>query len=643
MEKIKTLIFIIFATTMMNAQNYKFGKISKEDLSETQYSIDSTAKSVVLYKKRNTYYRETTNGLMKTDEFHYRIKIYKSSDSRWASKKIYLYKNGSARESLSGLKAYTYNLVDGEIVKTKLSKKELFKDKESKNLNYTSFTMPKVADNCIIEYKYSIVSPFYSSMTDMKMQYSIPVKKYEGEVKMYKYLYYNKTQKGYITLKIEQTDSYNPSSFKVNAENIPAMKSEGYVDNITNYRTGIVFELASITIPGQVYESFASTWNDACKRIYKSNAFGVELKKRNPLKDETLIIKNSEKTDKQKIHDALELVKSKKKWNGSGGIYAYKGSRKALKEKIAATGDMNILLIKVLKDLGYTAYPVLVSTRSNGIKLFPTIDGFNYMIVAVKLGDKYEYVDAASEYGSMNIMENKVLNWKGRIILDKDKSDWIDLNQIADIAKKTHNIMASIDEFGATIGKIRIVRTKAEALSFRNYYNKDSEDELIENIDNKYKRIEVSDLKLKNKEEILKPISQSFEFESEELMDSSIPGKIFFKPLLFLSSDMKNPFKMNKRLYPVNYTNPFEYNYNIMLTIPEGYKVASMPDAVNMALPKSYGGFKIITASNGNKITIKSSFSIKTSVISAMDYESLKQFYTQMEAKLNENIVLEKS
>lgn len=55
-----------------------------------------------------------------------------------------------------------------------------------------------------------------------------------------------------------------------------------------------------------------------------------------------------------------------------------------------------------------------------------------------------------------------------------------------------------------------------------------------------------------------------------------------------------------------------------------------------------YGGFKMMTDNKGSKITIKPSFSVKTPVISAMQYDTSKQFYTQMEAKANENIVLEK-
>jgi hypothetical protein len=50
-----TAIAICFVTTFF-AQDYKFGKVSKEELEEKTYPLDSTADAAYLYKYRRTYF-----------------------------------------------------------------------------------------------------------------------------------------------------------------------------------------------------------------------------------------------------------------------------------------------------------------------------------------------------------------------------------------------------------------------------------------------------------------------------------------------------------------------------------------------------------------------------------------------------------
>ncbi|MEO0902385.1 MAG: hypothetical protein AAFY00_10315, partial [Bacteroidota bacterium] len=57
----KKLVFILLFILgfQLNAQNYKFRKVSKEELSEETYAKDSTASAAYLYNNRNSFYRYT--------------------------------------------------------------------------------------------------------------------------------------------------------------------------------------------------------------------------------------------------------------------------------------------------------------------------------------------------------------------------------------------------------------------------------------------------------------------------------------------------------------------------------------------------------------------------------------------------------
>ena len=56
-----------------------------------------------------------------------------------------------------------------------------------------------------------------------------------------------------------------------------------------------------------------------------------------------------------------------------------------VKKGVGNSGDINLNLINMLNYAGLIANPILVSTKSHGIPLFPTLEGFNYVIAGVEL------------------------------------------------------------------------------------------------------------------------------------------------------------------------------------------------------------------------------------------------------------------
>lgn len=71
-------------------------------------------------------------------------------------------------------------------------------------------------------------------------------------------------------------------------------------------------------------------------------------------------------------------------WNGDYGKYTDQNISKAFKEGKGNVAEINLLLVALLKETGLQANPVLISTQSNGIPIFPTLEGFNYVIAGVR-------------------------------------------------------------------------------------------------------------------------------------------------------------------------------------------------------------------------------------------------------------------
>jgi len=648
MKKIFIVLITVIVSLPLFAQDYKFGKVSKAELEEQIYDLDSSANATILYKKRKSFFTYDQSGFNIVTEHQMRIKLYNSEGFDWATKQIYLSKsaNNASKETVNGIKANTYNLENGKVEVTKLNKKDIFKEEKSKYTNVRKFTMPNLKEGCVVEWKYTIKSPYTTSMDDMIIQYSIPVKRYEGEVSLLEYFHFNIRTKGYYQYNLKQDVKRNSSletsdkQYIIQENNIPALIEESYVNNINNYRSGLVFEIASIIVPGSVYESYATDWNAVVKTIFDDPSFGDELKKRSFLKEDIAVLNEKYISDKDKMTGALEFVKSKVKWNEYNGIYTDNGVKKAFKEGEGNVADINILLVTVLKELGLNANPVLLSTRANGIPLLPTRKGLNYVVASVKLNDKVFLLDATNKYSTPNVLPMRTYNWEGKIVYDSGNSESI--NMIPEnVASLVNNINIKIDEEGYVEGMNRSTYSNYFALDYRDDYGSMTDDEILEKTEEGKEIIEIENIRINNKKEAYKPLVEMYKFTSEDLVEE-IAGKLYINPLLF-NTEEENQFKLEKRDYPIDFGTPFKIRDNIVIKIPEGYSVESYPESLAIGLPNNFGVYKFKIIVDNLNINIVSQLEINTAVYPANQYNDLKEFYNLMVKKNKEQIVLTKS
>ena len=66
-------------------------------------------------------------------------------------------------------------------------------------------------------------------------------------------------------------------------------------------------------------------------------------------------------------------------WNGGESIYTENGIKSAWDKKTGSNGELNLILINLLRDAGLTVYPLLISTKDNGTAntMYPFLDQFN--------------------------------------------------------------------------------------------------------------------------------------------------------------------------------------------------------------------------------------------------------------------------
>lgn len=667
------IIFLLFIGQLTYCQNYKFGKVSEEELLETQHPEYPEATAAILYKKQKIMFDYIQGkGFIQSTEIQERIKIYNKEGFDYATKMISLYDGASSAssEKLVGLKAYTYNIEGGKIIKDKLKNSDVFDEDTNKYRKTTKFTMPNLKEGCVIELEYTIESQLFS-IDDIAFQQMIPTKNFELSLNTPEYLIYKtflnpratyipqltetKKRRSVTITSRERSQSrggglanyssskidFNDNVVEANLSNIPPLKDENYVDNLANYQSRLLVELERIELPNQPIEYLSTTWEKVTNTIYDDSDFGDQLSKNNYFKKDLETLMSSKPTnDKiEKVSMILDFVKSKVKWNEYYGYTAEQGVSKAYKDGVGNSADINLMLTSMLRYAGMDANPVLVSTKNNGIPLVPTRSGFNYVISAVNVDGKIILIDATRKHGTIDILPTNTLNWLGRLIKEDGSSDWINL--IPEVSSSEMvSLNAKLETDLSINGKIRHQYTNYQANRLRNKYDEYGDEKVIEALEKDKGLIEISDLNLSQINEVDKPVLLSYDFNIDEAIED-VGGDLYLKPMLFLASK-ENPFKQDTRIYPIDFVYPISDKYMVNMMIPEGYELDVLPESVKYQFNGSDGVFTYMANKNGSYIQFVITFELNKTLILPTEYKQFKEFYQLMIEKQNEQIVLKK-
>lgn len=559
------LIICLITSIQLQAQNFKIEKITEADFKELKYEKDTTANAVVEYRIGNSYFEQAGSNYQLVTITKTRIRILKKEGFDYATIKTPLYREGNSREMVSVSNANTYNLVNGQVERTRLSSNGEFSEKVEGNHYLHTFTMPNVKEGSIIEFTTKLTSPYFTFIPEWKFQYDIPVVYSEYSVRIPEFLFFYKYIKG--------AQSTISDEYFYRASDIPALKDEGYVNNVNNFRSSIIHTFSGYRDQQQSVKLVAGTWEDVVKSINYHDNFGKEIKKGGFLAETALAIVEGKQNDEEKSDAIFEYVKQNFTSNKNRGIYTTQSLRETFKTKTGAIADINLLTVSLMKNANIKAYPILLSTRSKGIAYMPSQDAFNSVIIGVEYGMKTILYDASDKMSSKDILPIANLNWMGRLVRDNGTSKDV---LIEPTIKSRYGITANIklENDGSINGTVRKNLNNYEAYVFRATNHQDSDEKMIDKIESRFK-IEIDNYQLNNRENISENIEESYSFSRESSFDI-IGDKIYLSPLSFFSMK-ENPFKAESRTYPIVFIYPNDNSYTVYYNIPEGYAIDYVP------------------------------------------------------------------
>lgn len=611
----------------VKAQKHKFldpPKFSEADLSKQKSALDENAPAEILYKSLHFSIDYNTGNLIK--QAFYRVKIYdKDKAEEWLNLEIPLYQNGSNQETLSKMKAFTYNLENGTSVATKVDKSSKYKSKESKYVSITKFAFPNVKNGSVIEYQYEVTSPFLFIIPEIMIETDTPSLYTEYVLDSPSNISYNVNYTGFLTPKyreIEEKMMYgmNYRTYRFGYENVKGFKTEKFVNNDRNYRTKISAELHSTNY--RELKLYSSSWEQIKERLYEDEDFGGELKKTRLAKENMPANISGISNDIEKANAIFNYVKNTFTWNKDRGIYVEDGIKKMLETKTGNAAEINLFLVMMLREAGLKADPLTISTVSNGLINIasPNVSNMNFVIAAVQTKDGFHLYDATVKQSSIDQLPPRDWNQFG-ILISKDKVQQLSLTN----AKTSFTYLtatAKINDDGSISGDYSDKDTGTYAM-----FAKESYDDNAEKYKKQYKEnfaIDFTDIDSKVAEN--GDFESTMKFSSDNLIDK-IGKKIIINPMLFLSKSSNEFDQTEERKYMIDFTSPFTRVKKIVLEIPEGYTIEEMPKSKKIVTDDKEIEYSYFAEKKGNTIEVVSTTKVMSPTYPKEYYPAFKQIW----------------
>lgn len=640
--KFKYLLTFLITLCIIDATSQEFirdfGKCSMDELRLNECPIDSTASAMVIYDIGTLDYESV--GYYLTRKI--KIKIFTKAGIDHGKISI-SYGKGN---KLTSIKANTYNLVDGKIVKTPLQLKETFDEQLFDDIYQKKIALPEVREGSVIEITYRRNAIHYAYIPTWEFQKEIPVLYSEYNAIMYPLFEYKHQVSGELPLDEYNREpantipvnlynrNYFPERYLFVMKDVPAFVDQSFITCMEDYIAKVDFQLTGVLTSFGNYESSLSTWPKLCQELLDFEGFGTYIKaSERQSRDIVNFIETMQPLEKVKWID--HHMKTNFRFDDDDSFLASETCKKIFTEKTGNSAELNLAAIGMIKAAGIEVKPVLLSTRDHGMiqKIYPFVNEFNYVVGLVILDSMYYIIDVTEPLLKFGDIPPRCLNDEG-LIVDKDIVEWLKLESI-EMSDVRYDITlnASVNNDSLNIG-CKSTSTYYEALEIRDDFKNDYESLAKRYIGDDFQSYD--SLKCENLNTPENPFIFSYS-KTEEL--ENVDNHLIINPFCGIILT-ENPLKQPVRDYPVDFNYKWSRSFSVTLKIPEGYKLSSKPENLivnNKQIRIVYS----ITEPEPGTINIVGVYQFKKDLYPASEYASLKGYYDQIISKFNEKLTLE--
>lgn len=648
MKYLLSILLLLPINSFCQANFPYFGQVSDDDLEMTVYEKDSSAAAVYLMNYCKARYDEIKKQPYYYYDYHYQIKLLNRSAFDEADIAFYFYK----KRPVENLKAVIHYIEDGERKSTEVTEFQTID--VSKYTKAYKFAFPNVKEGAVLEYRYTRVSNSIALPRDFYFQKKYPVKHAEYHFIFPGYRDYQMLQPDLkfdefdyrevpMTKRLSTTKTLTEYWWK--AYDIPGLPSEPYINNVMDYRHKIRLQVVSFFIGGGTKENkykpewmaLGADFQFFLDRYYENYRPTPQVRKiLKPLKEQI----TGTTSDIDKLRLLYDYVQNSIEWNEQYTRFLTQSMEDTYKDKSGTSADINLFLYRLLKHYGMEVYPIMVSSRENGriTKEYPFVEQFDHLILQVNIYDRKIIIDATDKTYPYDLLPAGAIGQEG-FLVKKGGSTFINLNLKK--AEHTQTIDATITPVGTIQGTINAIYKNYAAHDVREMYKKDGKETYQSTYFEQSTDFKINELITENLEDKNKALVENLTFEINDVVQ--VADDLLYCNALMGMNPIEHPFKAKTRKLPIELLYPSLNRNIIKVKIPDGYAIESLPEDLNISLPKNGGEYTFAITQKDNVIAITSSIYIKRLYFEIEEYEEIQEFFNQIEAIQNSQIVLKQN
>ena len=615
----------------------------EEALAMESYAADPQAKAVYLYDINQSEFLEAERGFSILYSRRLRIKVFSVEGSDVGVVRI-PFKGRLFGNPISNLTGGTY-FRDGE-------GKVQFVPLEDVNISDAKLVglqrerivvFPQVKPGAVLELSYDYFTEDIGNMPSFHVQEDIPkvMTQYYSEIPMF----YAFRMVNYGNMKFETFDSYpldkvetfgtlyNFQRLLVNmvAKEVPAFEEEPFMPSPYITKGAIDFLYVKLNLPDRQNMHNVSTWRDYNEWLLASEdwrgAYGKEriVKSRMP---EALLRKPSLAS----AQDIYYWVKENYGWNGDYGVFPSQKTREFTGQQAGNIADINLTLLNALRAAGFEAYPLVSSLSYFGSSLTsdsPLVNIIQNLVVELVVEDEVYYLNAAVPYLPFGTLLPYGYN-----------------GLAARIDDRKHGLVTLGENLSAIFNYEAEVQWNEKSAAWESHWTVTRQDMALgvpltkDWLTDTWNLEEVAWTGAANSKYALDTVPVPF--TGTYPVEKS--GDQWLIPRLVDQRWMENPFVAEVRIHNIQFDYPCEHNYRITVHLPEGYRLAEIPEAKTVALPQRKGLYYYAVSTNVEEQTvmIQCSLRLNDARLAKSYYPYVKSLFQEMAANHRDYLVLEK-
>lgn len=649
----KTLIFsaalFVFAAAPRpagaQAPPVKWGNVPDEHLHMAAYPADTNATAVVLADYGTVAFEQDFGIVFR---HHRRIKILTEAGYEWGNVRLPYYAEDHTQD-VQEVRGQTFTVgADGKVKRQGMPKGSVFRENVGEGYRQVRFTLPALAPGAVIEYQYTLRSKSPIFVPEWAFQDSEPVLWSEFRIEIPGRLGYVRATRGVLNFHIqEEKDGVTPTGgsriFRFVMRDVPALREEPYMTTPENFRARLEYQLASYYDPGFGVRRFLQTWDEVAKQLMENDAFGRQIDRpRRNVRDQVEAVTAGLTDPVERMRALYDFVRTNVAFTGHMGYFLDRDLDDVLKTRTGSSPEVALLLVSMLREAGLEAEPVLISTRSHGtiIEEYPLLRQFNDVLVYVQAGGKPFLLDATDPLRPYDLLPYEALNGRGWLVR-KGGAQWVGIQATGRYAHQAA-ITAALSEDGTLAGMLEASDGGYSALFKRRRLKDDGAEKLVR------------DVFLDGLDEV---VLDSHAVAGADSVDGALKTQaaftvpayaqaagdyLYVNPTVVDRTD-ENPLRLPERTFPVDFGYPSDVNYNLRLTLPEGYEVHEKPATQRLSLPNGGASFTRVVEVVDGVLVMQTRFVRARGVYDTREYHDLRAFYDRLVAAQAEPVVLKRT